>query len=164
MWLYVLIGIGCVLGLFLIVAALQPAEFRIVRTAQVRGPADAVFNLINDLHAWESWSPWAKLDPGMKREYAGPPQGVGASHSWLGNKKVGEGRMTVTASEPFRLVRLKLEFIKPWTATNVAEFEIREECGQSQISWSMTGKNDFGGKVFGLLMNMDKMVGRDFEK
>lgn len=149
---------------FIVVVALQPADFRVTRSATIAAPAPAVFAQVNDFHKWDAWSPWAKLDPNMKTTHEGPPTGTGAVYSWTGNKDVGEGRMTLTESSATDLIRIKLEFIKPFTATNTTEFSFKPEADKTLVTWSMFGENNFMAKAFGLFMNMDKMVGGDFEK
>jgi hypothetical protein len=96
--------------------------------------------------------------------YSGPPAGVGASYSWSGNNKVGAGRNTITESRPNELVSLQLEFFKPMTATNTAEFTFRPDGANTVVTWSMSGKRSFAGKLFGLILNCDKMCGGQFEK
>jgi len=150
--------------LFIVIVALQPAEFSVTRTAVIAAPAPAVFAQVNDFHKWAGWSPWAKLDPNMKTTYEGAPAGNGAIYSWSGNNDVGEGRMTLTESRPSELVRIKLEFKKPFEATNTTEFSFKPESDKTLVTWSMAGENNFMAKAFGLVMNMDKMVGGDFEK
>ncbi len=163
-FVYILIALAVIVVVFAVVVAMQPADFRIVRTATISAPPPAVFSQVNDFHKWIAWSPWEKLDPALKRTYDGAPEGTGAVYSWVGNKKVGEGRMTLTESRPSDLVRIKLEFIKPFKATHTTEFTFQPEGGQTLVTWSMTGRNNFMSKAFCLFMNMDKMVGGDFEK
>ena len=160
----ILIAIAAIVVVFVVVVAIQPSEFRIVRSATISAPAPAVFAQVNDFHNWEAWSPWAKVDPAMKQAYEGPPAGTGAIYTWAGNDQVGEGRMTLTESRPSDLIRIKLEFLKPFAATNTAEFTFKPEGNQTVVTWSMTGKNNFIAKAVHLFMNMDKMVGGDFEK
>jgi hypothetical protein len=131
---------------------------------KISTPPEKIFPHVNDLHQWEAWSPWAKMDPACKNTFEGSPAGTGAIFSWAGNKKVGEGRMTILESQPDQLIRIKLEFFKPFKATNTAEFIFKPEGNQTIVTWSMFGKNNFMGKAFGLIMNCDKMVGGDFEK
>ena len=160
----VAVGLGVlVLGL-VVVIALQPSEFRIERTAVIAAPAPVVFNQVNDLRKWEAWSPWAKLDPQAKTTYEGPPAGVGSSFSWVGNEKVGEGRMTITESRPSERVTFKLDFVKPFVATNTAEFTFKPEGNRTAVTWSMSGHNGFVAKAICLVMNMDKTVGGEFDK
>ena len=127
-------------------------------------PPAVVFEHVNDLHLWQAWSYWARLDTAAQYTYAGPPSGTGASMSWVGNNKVGEGRMTITESRSASLLRLKLEFFKPFKATNSAEFTFQPQGSQTLVTWSMSGKNNFMGKAFGLFVNCDKMIGGMFEQ
>jgi len=160
----ILIGLVVVVVVFAVIVALQPSEFRVVRSATISALAPAVFAQVNDFHKWEAWNPWAKLDPAMKQTYEGAPAGTGAIYTWSGNKEVGEGRMTLTESRPNELIRIKLEFFKPFAATNTAEFTFKPEGNQTTVTWSMTGENNFIAKAVHLFMNMDKMVGGQFEK
>ncbi len=147
-----------------IIVATRPSDFRITRTAKIAAPSSAVFAQLNDFHKWTAWSPWEKMDPQLKRTYEGPPAGTGAVYSWSGNKKVGEGRMTIVESRPSNLIRIKLEFFKPFAANNTAEFTFQPEGNQTAVTWTMIGKHHFMSKAFCMFMNMDKMVGGDFEK
>ena len=160
----ILIGVAAVVVLFLIVVALQPAAFRVSRTAKMKAPASAIFPHMNDMRAWLAWSPWEKVDPTMKRTYEGAAAGVGSVYSWAGNKNIGEGRCTITESRPNELVRFKLEFFKPFVATNDGEFTLKSEGDQTVVTWSMAGKKSFMFKAMGLVMSMDKMCGDQFEK
>jgi len=162
--LYIILALAAIVAIFLVVVAMQPSEFRVVRSAGMAAPASDVFAQVNDFHNWQAWSPWAKLDPAMKQTYEGAPAGTGAIYSWVGNKQVGEGRMTLTESRPNERILIKLEFIKPFAATNSAEFTFKPDGNQTVVTWSMEGKKAFMLKAFGLFMNMDKMVGGDFEK
>jgi hypothetical protein len=130
----------------------------------IPAPQFVVFTQVNDFHNWEKWSPWAKLDPTMKLTIDGEPAGVGAKYAWTGNGKVGEGRMAITDSRPNERVAIKLEFLRPFAATNTTEFAFRPEGGSTHVTWAMTGEKNFVSKACGLIMNMDKMIGRDFEK
>lgn len=160
----VLIVLAVALIGLLTVVALQPPDFRIARTLRMASPPQAVFNEVNDLHRWEAWSPWAKLDPDMKQTYEGPPAGAGASSAWTGNKEVGEGRMTISESRSPEFIRVQLEFLKPFKAVNQAEFTFKPEGEQTVVSWSMTGQKNFMVKAVHLFMDMDKMIGGQFEQ
>jgi len=160
----ILIAIAAIVVVFVVVVAIQPSEFRIVRSATISAPAPAVFAQVNDFHNWEAWSPWAKLDPAAKATFEGPSAGTGAIFRWAGNDKIGEGSMTITESRPSNLIRITLEFVKPFAATNTAEFTFEPEGNQTAVTWSMAGKNNFMAKAVSLFMNMDKMVGGKFEE
>src|SRR5207253_10293141 len=125
-----LIALAVIIVVFLVIVALQPADFRVSRTATISAPAAVVFAQVNDFHHWMAWSPWEKIDPALKRTHAGAPAGTGAIYSWSGNNKVGEGRMTILESRPPDLIRIKLEFLRPFKATNTAEFTFKQEGNQ----------------------------------
>ncbi len=160
----ILIGLAVLVILFLIVVAIRPSEFRITRTTRIAAPPSAVFAQVNDFHRWTAWSPWEKLDPELKRTYSGPNSGTGTIYACAGNKQVGEDRMTLTETCPQDLTRIQLEFIKPFAATSLAEFTFRLEGQQTVVTWSMSSRHNFISKAFCMFMNMDKMVGGDFEK
>src|SRR5690242_5637901 len=122
-----LIVLALVMVVFVVIVSLQPDRFTVTRSTIIDAPPSSVFAQVNDLHNWEAWSPWAKLDPAMKLSYEGPAAGTGAGYAWAGNQQVGEGRMTITESRPDELVRLKLEFLKPFAANNTAEFAFKPE-------------------------------------
>ncbi len=159
----ILIVIAVIIVVFLIVASRQPADFCIRRSLAVQAPASVVFPFVNDVHKFQEWSPWAKMDPTSKVTYDGPPSGVGASFHWAGGKS-GEGTMTNTESRADEVAVYQLEFVKPFTTTNIAEFTLKPEGNQTVVTWSMRGVNAFMFKAMSLILNTDKMVGRDFEK
>ena len=156
--------LAAIVVVFIAVVALQPAEFRVTRSGSITAPAPAVFPHVNDLHNWEAWSPWAKLDPAAKSTFEGPREGAGAVMAWAGNNKVGEGCMTIVESRPNEFIRFKLEFFKPFKAVNAAEFTFKPESNQTVVTWSMSGTNNFMAKAVGLIINCDKMVGGQFEQ
>ena len=156
--LLVLIG-----GLLLLIATRQ-ASFVIERSATVAASPDRVFPLLNDFHQWTMWSPWEHRDPNLQRTYGGPAEGPGATYAWVGNKQVGEGRMTIVESAPNERVLIKLEFLKPMAATNDTTFTLTPVDGGTRVHWHMAGNNNFMGKAFSLMVDLDKMVGKDFEQ
>jgi len=160
----ILIAVAAVIVILVIVVAMQSSESRISRSAAILAPPNIVFGQVNDFHNWQAWSPWAKMDPNAKNTYEGNPSGVGAIFTWSGNKKVGEGRMTLVESKPSDLIRLKLEFFKPFAATNSADFTFEPQGDQTLVTWTMLGHKNFILKAMCLVMDMDKMVGGDFEK
>lgn len=160
----ILIGIAVVILVFLIIVAMQPADYQVTRSATVATPPDVVFPHVNELKKWAAWNPWEKLDPNMKLTYDGPASGAGASYSWVGNSDVGEGRMTITDSRLNESVKTKLEFFKPMAGVSDAVFTFKPQGNQTVVTWAMTGKNNFIGKAICMFMNMDKMIGGQFEK
>jgi hypothetical protein len=160
----ILVVLAAFVLVFAGVVALQPSEFRVVRSTTISAPASDVFAQVNDFHNWEAWSPWAKLDPAAKNSFKGPSAGTGAVFKWSGNDQVGEGSMTLTESRPSEQIRIKLEFVRPFEDTSMAEFTFTPEGNQTMVTWSMIGRKNFISKAVCLFMNMDKMLGGDFEK
>ena len=160
----ILIVVAVIVVVLIVIVALQPSDFRVTRSATMSAPAPAAFAQVNDFHKWEAWNPWGKIDPAMKQTYEGAPAGTGAIYRWIGNKEVGEGRMTIIESHPSDLIRIKLEFFKPFAATNTAEFTFKPEGNQTVVTWSMSGDKNFMAKAIHLFMNMDKMIGGQFDK
>jgi uncharacterized protein YndB with AHSA1/START domain len=157
------IAVLVLVAVFALVVATRPSHFHVERSARIAAPPEVVFAWINDFHRWRSWSPWEKLDPGMKREYSGPAEGKGAAYDWSGNDDVGVGSMRITDSQPPSRVAIALEFKEPWQATNTTLFSVAPEADGSTVTWGMDGENDFVFKAVGLFMNVDEMVGKDFE-
>lgn len=160
----ILIGLAAVIVILLVVIAMQPPEYKIERSATINAPPATVYGNVNSFHKWQVWSPWEKLDPAMKRTIDGPESGTGAKYHWTGNKEVGEGKMEITESKPAELVKIKLDFIKPMEGTSDTLFTFTPEGSGTKVTWTMSGKNNFVGKACSLVMNMEKMVGKDFEK
>lgn len=148
----------------LAIAARRPDRFTIERSARIDAPADAIAAHVEDFRAWTSWSPWEGMDPAMQRTYSGAERGVGAAYAWEGSRKVGAGRMAITAVDPGRAVDLDLEFLRPMKARNTTRFSFAPEGTGTRVTWTMQGPQPFVSRLFGLVFNLDKMVGADFEK
>jgi uncharacterized protein YndB with AHSA1/START domain len=144
--------------------ALQPAVGTVTRSATIAAPPSAVFPYINDLHKWQDWSPWAKLDPNAKATFEGPQAGAGAVFSWSGNNDVGEGKMTILESKPDEYVKMDIDFAKPFANKSVAEFRLKPEGAGTNVTWSMTGERPFFVRAMSIIFNGDKIVGDMFEK
>ena len=164
--LIIVIAIIAIVAALLFFASRAPAQFRVQRQATMSTPPAAPFAQVNSFRNWVDWSPWAKIDPNVKMTYEGPATGVGSVQRWEGNKRVGAGNATITVVEPDRLIRIRLEFLKPWKSTNTAEFTFEPQDGgkKTLVTWTMTGEAHLMCRVFGMLFDMDKMVGKDFEK
>ncbi len=160
----VLVVIAVIVAAFAGYLAMQPADFRIERSVKIDAPAGDVFAQVNDFHKWEAWSPWLKLDPAAQTTYEGPPAGVGAVFKWDGNNDVGAGAMTLTESRPNELIKINLDFERPFQDTSIAEFTFRPAGDQTVVTWSMTGRKNFLSKAVSLVMDIDKMIGGKFDE
>lgn len=155
--------VGLVVVLLGVIAS-RPSAFTISRQLQMNAPPEVVFAHVNDFRQWADWSPWEKMDPSMKKTYSGPASGVGAKYEWAGNDQVGTGSMTIADAKPNEQLGITLEFITPFKATNRTEISFAPAAGGTNVTWLMKGENGFMAKAFSLVMDMDKMVGADFEK
>lgn len=147
----------------LILASNQPDEFRVQRTTTINAPAEKIVGHIEDFHQWGGWSPWEQLDPAMQRTFTGAPTGKGSIYEWNGNSEVGQGRMEILDATPEK-VSVKLDFYQPMEASNIAEFALQPKGDATDVTWSMYGPMPFISKVMCVFVDLDKMVGPDFEK
>jgi Polyketide cyclase / dehydrase and lipid transport len=138
-------------------------SFEVSRSATISAEPATIHALINDFHEWTKWSPWEDVDPDLQRTYTGPDAGVGAAYAWSGNRKAGQGSMTITSSTPEQ-VAVQLSFLKPWKATNDVVFTLAPTGSGTEVTWRMSGNNTGMAALFGKVFSMDKLVGKDFEK
>ena len=151
------------IAIVLILAATRPDTFKVQRAATIKAPPEKIFAVISDFHQWGSWSPWENRDPAMQRSFSGANSGRGAVYAWDGNKNVGSGRMEILdVSVPSKIV-IKLDFLKPFEAHNTAEFTMLPQGDATNLTWAMHGPLVFMAKVMHVFINMDKMIGKDFE-
>ncbi len=151
-------------ALVLTYAARQPNSFRIERSLTIHAGPEKLFPLINDFHYWETWSPWEKIDSNIKRSYDGPQQGKHAIYQWEGMGRAGAGRMEILASLPYRKIIVQLDLYKPKPALNYAEFSFDLLGTSTIVSWAMFGPAPYPYKLMSLFLNMDRILGLEFEK
>lgn len=160
----ILIALIAVIAIVLIMVALKPNRFRIERSTNIKASAEKIFPHINNFHAWETWSPWEKIDSTCKRSYSGNESGIGAIYGWSGNKDIGQGRMEIIESTQYSKIVLKLDFIKPFEAHNMVEFLLQPQGNSTTVTQAMYGSSPFISKLMGMCFNMDKMVGEKYEE
>ncbi len=156
--IWVLVGLGAIVATVLIIAALRPKSFEVRRSAQIAASPAMVYAHIEDFQRWQAWSPWEGLDPALRRTYAGAPKGEGATYAWDGNNKAGAGTMRITGTQPDAQVTIAL------AATNTTTFDLVPAGDGSQVTWTMRGDSPFMFRLFGVFVNMDKLLGKDFDK
>ncbi len=157
-------GLVVLVVIFVIVVAMQPSQLHIERTAVFAAPPEVVFAQVNSMRKGAEWSPWSRLDPAMKKSFEGPEEGVGAIYKWNGNDQVGEGVMTITESQPNTLVKCKLEFLRPMADVAVAAYTLKPEGSGTSVTWSFDGEQSFMEKAVCLFMDLDAMLGAQFEE
>ena len=162
-FLVILAIVVLVIAAVLLYASTKPDVFSVRRSIVINASAAKIFPLINEFRNWSAWSPYEHRDPDMKRGYAGPPSGKGAVYTWEGNSKVGSGRIEIAGTEPPSKVAIKLDMLKPFEAHNDVAFTLVPEGAATRVTWAMTGPVPYLAKIMHVFMNMDKMVGGDFE-
>ena len=155
--------VAALVATLLIVASTRPGAFRVERAITIDAPPERIYGLLTDLRQWSAWSPYEKRDPAMRRTFEGAASGPGAVYAWAGNREVGEGRMEIVQSTPPSRLTIQLDFIEPFTAHNTAEFTLAPTQGGTRVTWAMWGPSPFMSKLIGLFLDMDTMIGRDFE-
>jgi len=155
-------GLVVIIAALIVFALTKPDTIHIERSVSIKASPIIVFSLIRDFHKWNSWSPYENLDPAMKRTFSGTEYGKGAVYTWEGNMKVGAGRMEIIDTTLSKIT-IKLDFSRPFEGHNTSEFIIHPDGENMKVTWAMYGPNHFLGKFMSIFMNMDKMIGNDFE-
>jgi len=162
--MYIAIALAALIAIVLVLAAMRPDTFRVQRSIDINAPADKIFPLINDYRNWGSWSPYEHVDPGMQRTFSGAPTGKGSVYEWNGNKNIGHGRMEILEATPSLKIVIKLDFFSPFEAHNMAEFTMQPKGSATNVIWAMHGPVPFMAKIIHMFMNMDRMVGGQFQQ
>ena len=161
---YIVLAVAAIIGIIVFIASTKPDAWTIQRQGTIPGVPAKVFPYMDDLHKFQEWSPWAKLDPNVKLTYGGPASGSGANFSWEGSSKVGIGKMTITESRPNDLVRCRLDFYKPMRCTNTQDFVLKAEGSQTVVTWTINGNAPFLFKLFLVFASADSMMGENLER
>ena len=159
----IIIVVAAIIVAILAYAATRPDTFRIERSITIDAPPEKVFALLDDFRGWGQWSPWEAKDPNLQRTFSGPASGLGAVYAWVGNKDVGAGRMEIKEDAAPSKLLIQLDFIAPFKASNMAEFNLQSAGGKTTVNWAMYGNNIFIAKLMQVFMSMEKMVGPDFD-
>ena len=160
----VFVVIMLLIAVLLFVAGTRPDRFRVQRSIRIDAQREKLYAIVCDFHHFPAWSPWAALDPAMRKTFSGAASGIGSVYEWQGNGKVGQGRMEITdAVEPARVV-IKLDFLKPFEAHNTAEYLLLPSGEGTEFTWAMEGSSNFVSKLMGLFFSMEKMIGLQFEQ
>lgn len=162
--MYIAIALAILVAVVLVLAAMRPNTFRVQRSIDIDAPADKIFPLINDYRNWGSWSPYEHVDPAMQRTFSGAPSGKGSVYEWRGNNNIGHGRMEILDTAPPSKVVIKLDFFSPFEAHNMAEFIMQPKGDATNVTWAMHGPVPFMAKIIHMFMNMDRMVGGQFQQ
>ncbi len=160
----IFIGLGVIILFILGYAAMQPAAYTLGRSVVINSTPEKIFPHINSAQKLNEWMPWAAMDPNMKTNFDGPAEGVGSVMAWDSQGDMGVGQSTITESISNSRVRTKIEYYKPMEMNQISDITLTPEVDSTKVTWSVNGENNFIGKIFSMFVNMDKMVGPEFEK
>jgi uncharacterized membrane protein len=160
-----LIGISGLLTTALATALFLKKKYHVEREVTINKPKSEVFNYLKYLKNQDNFSVWAKMDPNMKSEYKGTDGTVGFISAWESdNKNVGKGEQEIKNIIDGERIDYELRFLKPWKAINPAYITTEEvSINKTKIKWGIHGKMDFPMNLMLLFMNMEKMIGKDFQ-
>ncbi len=158
------LAVGILIAAVLVYAAFQPNTFLISRSVIMNAAPEKIYPYMSDFHKGELWTPYEKRDPSMKRTFSGSENGKGAVYEFAGDKKkVGSGRLEIIDAIPPTKVVLTLDLIEPMKGHNIVEYSIEPQSRGTKVTWSMRGTNNYLSKLICTFINVDKMVGGDFE-
>ncbi|MGA9659555.1 MAG: SRPBCC family protein [Asticcacaulis sp.] len=163
MMVMIIILMVAALATLMLVVVTKPKHFRLQRSATIKAAPEAVHAHLQDFHRWSFWSPWEQLDPDLKRSFSGAETGLGAVYDWAGTK-AGTGRMEIIEADVAKRLIISLNFIKPMKANNTAEFTLQKTGEDTVVTWAMFGPSPFMSRLMSTFLNIDDLIGRDFER
>jgi hypothetical protein len=163
--MYIFLSIlGAIVAIFIILMLVAPKNYHVNRSIVIDRALPDVFQYIKHVKNQDDWSPWKKKDPDMKQTFSGVDGTVGFVSHWEGNKDVGTGEQEITKIEENKRLDTELRFFKPWKSQSDAYIEVEEADGGTNVTWGFSGVNKVPLNVMMMFMNMDKMIGKDFEE
>jgi len=160
---YIGLGVLLLIGGVLVLAPLRPDTFQVRRSTSIKAKPEQIYPLINDLHRFNTWNPFDKKDPNIKGSYSGPESGKGAAYAFEGNKNVGKGTIEILDSAPASKVTMALRMLEPFRVDNRVVFTLAPDGAATEVTWAMQGAVPYFAKIIHLFVNMDRMVGTEFE-
>lgn len=162
-------SLGLIIVVLILVAVVvfvstRPAEMVVSRELLIKATPELIFPYINNSKKSNEWMPWHEDDPHVKMTYSGPDEGVGSMTLWTSKGKMGTGNAEVIESIKNQNVKTRLTYTKPMTMSQLAEVSLQSTSGGTLVRWSVSGKNPVIGRIMCAFVNMDKMIGGNFEK
>jgi uncharacterized protein YndB with AHSA1/START domain len=159
-------AVAIVIALFVLLAVLaatKPGTVNIRRQTTIKAPPEVIFPLISDFHHWHLWAPQDRADQTMTRTYGGNPYGIGSTSRWQSKGSAGSGQMEIVGASPPNFVRVKVDFVKPFEAHNINDFELRFSESTTIVIWTMNGSRPFALKLMSVFASPDRLMGPHFE-
>jgi hypothetical protein len=159
---FLLYAVLSIVALVVVLGLFAKKDYHIERSIEIDAPQAMIYDYIRHFKNFDQWSPWTALDPEMTSTVSGTDGEVGALHSWKGNKKVGEGRQTITALAPDR-IDIKTEFLEPYAGTSPTWFKLEPAGKKIKVSWAFDMHTPFPLNGLMMFTDVDAGVGKDYE-
>ncbi len=163
---FILIGIAGFVALLLIVALFTKKEYGVVREVTINKPKSEVFEYVKLLKNQDNFSVWANKDPEMKKDFRGTDGTVGFTSAWDSkNPDVGKGEQEILKIVDGERIDYEIRFIEPFASTSLAYLTVEGISEtQTRVKWGFTGKMKYPTNLFLLIMDMEGMIGNDFQE
>jgi effector-binding domain-containing protein len=159
--------IGIILAVIIVIAAILtftlPTKYNVERSITIDAPRNIVYDQVRYFKNFTAWSPWSNLDPAMSYEISSPDGEIGSVYSWSGNNSVGVGSLTNTALSDDRIEQA-LDFTAPRESHDLTYYTFEETPEGVKVTWGLDGSMARPMNLMGLFMNLDKIIGQDFER
>lgn len=160
----ILVVLGLIIIGVLIYASTLPAHYEYAREIEISASAEKIFPFINNSEKGQSWMPWKEKDLKMQLIYTGPTEGVGSKSAWISEGEMGKGESEITESNLNKSVKMKLTYFEPMSMTQSADLNLSPTATGTLVRWSISGENNFMGRVFSVFMDMKTLIGKEFDK
>ncbi len=130
-------------------------------TEHISAPIQSVYAVVSDFAQFDQWNPFPSMDPSTVSTVGDPSTGVGATYSYVG-KRIGNGKMAITALESPSLVAIQMNFGAPSPSVAEVEYRLTEKNGGTDVTWFMTGKRGFMERLMTKVLKLDAMMSGHF--
>ncbi len=158
--LYLLLGL---VGLLVLLGLFARKDYHIERSIEIDAPKALIYEHVRFFKNFESWSPWAKLDPAMKTTITGTDGEPGVTYSWKGNDDVGTGQQIITAMTANR-IDMEVHFKEPFESTSPTYLIFEANEAKTKVTWAFDMHVAFPWNGLAMFTDMDAAIGKDYEQ
>ena len=161
----IVLVLAVIIGAILVAAIFIKKDYSTSRSVVINQPISTVFGYVKLLQHQNDYSKWAGMDPQMEKTYTGTDGKVGFISAWKSEKKeVGSGEQEITAIVDNQRIDYNLRFKEPFESnakTYITTEAISEN--QTKVTWGFSGSMNYPLNFLRLFINMEKMIGADFQ-
>ncbi|MFI5141715.1 MAG: SRPBCC family protein [Bacteroidia bacterium] len=160
----ILYVVAALLGIYLVLCLIGPKKIQVERSIKVNASSELIKTQLADFKFFqEKWSPFSEKDPNMKTTFEGEIGQPGSKYSWEGNKAIGKGSMELIAINGDTILQ-KIVFTEPHPSGGDVYLIAKPNGDATNVTWGMKFEVGFFMRAMMLFMNMDKMIGAEYEK